>query len=736
MAEWNAVPRALKVSALLFAIVALFYWRLTLTDQYDWMWSPDMAGQVLPWFQAQALQWHRHGLPMWDQYLWTGQPLFGQAQPGAAYPLNWLLFWTPLDAEGHIRPIALSCYYVAIHLMAAAFCYKLCRDLGRSIAASICGAMIFTFAGYVGRTDWPQMLNGAVWMPLVFLYALRAGAGKRPLANGALAGLFLGMAWLSGHHQVVMFTTLAFAGTWMFFALRESRIDWRIARAAAVSLVVTGLVGAFQILPALEYGHLAKRWAGSPEPLSWNQPVPYYVHEKYSMEPPGFFGIVFAGANDGNAPYVGIVALMLAALGIAACWKDGRVRVLASIGLGGIVYALGGLSVFQGALYGLVPSLDKARAPLVASALFGFAIAVLAAFGIDRWRAEEPTPWVRKIALSSAGFGAVTFAVSLAALFFNKLSWQGNPRPPLDIFIPLALSALLFALPARNLSLRSATVLAALLLVFDLYQGSSNLAFAARTSPNRAHFIDDTRGNGDIAGFLHGRLGIQRTDIANDAFLANWGAYWDVPVWEGYLASVTENVLQFANHTANTRKLWGVAYSVASAPTPYASQEIFAGSSGMKLYWQPNAFPRAWAVHHITRIESSNQLNWYVENRLDLLHSEGLMYDTPPPLAPCSNGQDDVQLKEAQGSRVRISARLACEGMVVVSDTYYPGWRAWVDGKPAPIYPLDGAMRGVVVPAGQHLITMRYRPPVLYEGAALSLLGIAAAIVLAWNKRL
>jgi hypothetical protein len=506
-------------------------------------------------------------------------------------------------------------------------------------------------------------------------------------------------------------------------------------RAAAVSLAVTGLVGAFQILPALEYGHLAKRWVGAPDPVSWNQPVPYYVHEKYSMEPPGLFGVVFAGANNGTDPFVGIVALTLAALGIAACWKDGRVRVLASIGLGGIVYALGGYSVFQGALYGLVPSLDKARAPSVATALFGFAIAALAAFGVDRWRADEPTPWVRKIALAAAGFGAITFAVSLAALIYNKLSWQGNPRPPLDVFIPLALAALLLALPARNVSRRSAAVLVALLLVFDLYQGSSSLNFAIRADAHRAPFIDNTRGNGDIAGFLHGRSGIQRTDIPNDAFLANWGAYWDVPVWEGYLASVTENVLQ-VDQTENARKLWGVAYSVASGPTPYASQQIFAGSSGMKIYWQPNAFPRAWAVHHVTRIEYPNQLNWYVANRLDLLRNEALMYDAPPSVAPCANGQDDVQLKEDQGSRVGISARLACAGMVVVSDTYYPGWSAWVDGKASPIYPVDGAMRGVVVPAGQHQITMRYRPPVVYEGAALSLVGIVGAIVLARSKRL
>jgi hypothetical protein len=735
MPEWNPVIRTLKVSALLLVIVALFYWRLTLTDQYDWMWSPDLAGQVLPWFQAQALQWHRHGFPMWDQYMWNGQPLLGQAQPGAAYPLNWLMFLMPLDAAGHLRSGVLAWYFIAMHFMAAAFCYRLCRDLGRSFAASIFAGMIFTFAGYVGNTDWPQMVNGAVWMPMIFLYVLRAGAGKRPLANGTLAGLFLGMAWLSGHHQVVLFTSLAVVGTWTFFALRSGPINWTIVRAAAVSLVFTGLVGAMQILPALEYGHLAKRWVGAPDSVAWNQPVPYYVHEKYSLAPPSLFGIVFAGAHDGVDPFVGIVALSLAALAIAACWKDWRVRVLASVALGGIVYAVGGFSVFQGVLYGLVPSLDKARAPSVASAIFGFGVAVLAAFGLDRWREDQPTPWTRKVALSAAGFGILCGAACLVVLIYNKLSWQGDTRPPLDIFIPLGLAALLLALPAGNLTRNSAAVLACLLLVFELYQGStSSAAFAVRADSNRDRYTLNTTGNGDIAGFLHGRQGIQRTEVPNEAFLANWGAYWDVPVWEGYLASVTTNVLQFENHTENARKYWGVAYQVAAAPTPYASQQIFAGASGMKVFWQPDAFPRAWSVHHITRIQSENQLNWYVANQLPLLHSEGLMYTAPPPMPPAPCPGDEVQLKEDQGSRVGISANLKCDGMVVVSDTYYPGWSAWIDGKPTQIYEVNGAMRGVTVPAGQHSITMRYRPMVVFEGAALTLLGLVGAVLLARSR--
>ena len=729
--------RVLKVSVLLLAIVTLFYWRITLTNQYEWMWSPDLAGQVLPWFQAQALQWHRHGFPMWDQYLWNGQPLFGQAQPGAAYPLNWLMMWMPLDAAGHISRAALTWYFILIHFMAAAFCYRFCRELGRSVAGSVVGGMIFSFGGYVGSTDWPQMLNGAVWMPLVFLYVMRAGAGKRSLVNGALAGTFLGLAFLSGHHQVVMFTSLAFAGAWLFFTLRDGAVNWRIARAAALSFVFVALVGAFQILPAMEYGHLAKRWVGAPDAVGWDQPVPYSVHERYSLPPPNLFGIVFAGGRTGVDTFIGIVALTLAALGIASCWKDWRVRFLVAIGLGGIVYALGGVSVFQGALYGLTPSLDKARAPAVATALFGFAVAVLAGFGFDRWREGDPTPWTRRMAMSVAAFGVVAGFACLTVWLYNKLSWQGDERPPLVIFISFALALLLLALASGNLTRKSAGALTGLLLAFDLYQGNtSNLAVAARDDAERNATMRAMTGNADIAGFLRGRQGIQRTEVPNNAFLPNWGAYHDVPMWEGYLASVTSNLLHFEDQTANTRKLWGVAYQIAAKPTDYAPQQIFSGESGMKVYWQPEAFLRAWAVHKLTRIQSSYQLTWYVANRLDLLRSEALIFDKPPALPPCINPKDDVQLKEDQGSRVGIRLSVSCPSMIVVSDTYFPGWIAYIDGARAPIYEVNAAMRGVIVPAGAHLLTMRYRPMVVYEGALLTLVGIAGAIVISRGKRL
>jgi uncharacterized membrane protein YfhO len=74
--------------------------------------------------------------------------------------------------------------------------------------------------------------------------------------------------------------------------------------------------------------------------------------------------------------------------------------------------------------------------------------------------------------------------------------------------------------------------------------------------------------------------------------------------------------------------------------------------------------------------------------------------------------------------------------MVVVSDTFYPGWRARVDRQPAEIFEVNGAMRGVLVPKGTHTVTMRYRPLSVYLGAALSLLGVLGALALALGERM
>ena len=78
---------------------------------------------------------------------------------------------------------------------------------------------------------------------------------------------------------------------------------------------------------------------------------------------------------------------------------------------------------------------------------------------------------------------------------------------------------------------------------------------------------------------------------------------------------------------------------------------------------------------------------------------------------------------------VRIEAQMQCRGMVILTDTWFPGWRATVDGKRAKIERAYGMVRGVVVESGNHTIEMRYRPASVYLGAGLSVLAAVIVIV-------
>jgi len=74
---------------------------------------------------------------------------------------------------------------------------------------------------------------------------------------------------------------------------------------------------------------------------------------------------------------------------------------------------------------------------------------------------------------------------------------------------------------------------------------------------------------------------------------------------------------------------------------------------------------------------------------------------------------------------------------LVTSETNYPGWQAFVDGHPEPIFTTNAAFRGLLVPDGHHAVTMRFRPAIIWQGAALSLVSwvaLAALLFRHWTS--
>jgi hypothetical protein len=100
-----------------------------------------------------------------------------------------------------------------------------------------------------------------------------------------------------------------------------------------------------------------------------------------------------------------------------------------------------------------------------------------------------------------------------------------------------------------------------------------------------------------------------------------------------------------------------------------------------------------------------------------------------------SDAPDSILADEPEVIAVRVAARQAAT--LVVADTFYPGWRATVDGQEAELLPIAGFFRGVPVPAGEHEVTLRYDPlsfkiGVGLSGAGLVILGVLLAH--AWRR--
>lgn len=708
----------------LFAATSLFFWRLTFSNQYTWLDSSDISQQVLPWFQFQVGELQQGRLPLWDPYPYGGQPLIGQAQPGTAYPLNWLFFLMPTN-HGWIRQNIANWYYVLIHFMGVLFAYKLCRDQGRSDVASVFGGLLFGLGGYMGYVDWPQMLNGAIWAPLILMFLLRAARGQREWTSAAMGGMCLGVAFLSGHHQIPTFIALTSAGIWGWL-IWERRPLWMRGILFYATAVMTG---GLQVLPAWEYSKLAVRWVGTQEPVGHSDAVAYHIHDLYSFLPVNLIGIAIPGQDPGMSFYVGVIAVLLGAIGIWQGWRFPAVRIVTTALLGSLVFSLGSHTVFHGILYSLLPMVEKARSPLMATLVSLVCLALLASYGVDALREGLPQEEMNKIRWTLAGGGVFVMAVFWVLFLARENSWKHDTRGSTAGIVALATAVVLTAWQRRAIQTKALLSVLGLLLVFELGYGKvtllphkdkqlNNLPRMAADKP----WVDAVRKLGSW----------ERIEISTEDLPHNFGDWNGIDVWHSYLASLTRNIKQMQLYEARTRELFGVRYALhaKSKPTPEWGEVVGVDPAGFTIHWNRNALPRAWAVHDVVEAKSAAEARRFLDDgSFNLRRRAFLLGAKAPMIERCAGGADDVQVLRRVSDHIRLWADLECSGMVMLSDTFYPGWEATLDGKPAAIHEAYSSIRGVVAPKGKHWIEMRYRPWSVYFGFALTLCGLAATLL-------
>ena len=721
----------LRMPALLLLIVVLFFWKLVLSSQYTWLDSPDNVNQILPWLQAQAVQWHQHHFPLWDPLHWGGLPFPGQVQPGALNPLNWLLFSMPLS-HGTIRIGTIHEFYVFIHWLAVLFAYALCRELGVSRSAAALGGCAFGLGGFMGSDGFLQREMAVLWLPLILLFFFRTKRGERPLASAAASGAFLGISFLGTHHNVPLFMTAAMVALWIYYGATVRPRRWRALLPVAGFTACFLLIAAAQVLPATELGQASMRWAGAPELLTWDQVVPYQVHERYSVYPTGILGIVLPGFQRDASPFIGLTVFTLALIGVAMSWRERSVRTLAAFGSGALMFALGAYGLPHGVIYATIPGFDKARAPQDAMALMQVAAAALAAFGLESFR-HFPTElsMARKIAsralLLTAGFlfGALAVLITVRAEAGEEYKFLAEAG-----FIAILLAAVLSAWMPSRLSGPAGVVLVILILLLELNY-VTNYPLRPRGAPGSP--LSKLSENSDIVTFLKAQPEPVRLEADRKELPYNFGDWSGIDQMEGYEPGLPRYLASISSDPV-IRKLFSANFYIGRVPARPEQAPAFAGASGLKVFRNPDALPRLRTVHEAIGIPDEKAFT----NALlsPDLHSDRtvLVLVDAPKLDSCEGG-DQIRVRAREPARVDADVTMRCRGMLILSDSWFPGWRAYVDGHRVPIHKAYNLLRGVVVEGGSHHVTFRYWPGSVFAGAALALLGITLCGVLQFAGR-
>ncbi len=679
------------------AIVA-FYWRIVFSSQFSMLTVGETVNQAYSWFHFWAESVRHGSVPLWDPYTFGGHSFIGEMQTAAFYPLHLVFALFPANSNGLLSPRLYHLYFVFTHLLAAYFMFALIREMGLNRFPAFFAGLCYSLGGFVGVAPWPHLLESAVWLPLQFLlmlWALRSPAMRQSLICAGLAGLTLGLSILAGGLHIVMMQAIILVTAAAYHAV-HNRSGWLRSAAVAAVLTITGLAaGAVQLLPSAEYSARAIRFiSGTSLPATQKIPIAYLVD---SILPRTLVSYVFSwnfqgklGPGEVLSPYLGVFPLLLAIVGIWKCRDHLWVRYSGGLALAAFLFSLGASSLLYGLLYALAPLLWMAREASRFLYVAHFGLVILAAYGAQTLfcGTEAGVSWTRvnRVLLSLAIAAALVLA---SPLVYAKLELKPWTEWSL-LFIILTYP--LFRYVAGSGRGAAGRFLVVAFLVLDLHSFSAiafNKIEAERTGADQLERLIGMRG---AAEFLKSQPGPFRVQVIAPPEL-NIGDSWGIETLNGGAVTMAANFMDLTSK-GDGANLLNVRYFLkpASAAEP---NPVYADAN-WKVYANPSAYPRAW-------VEGATGL---------------------------------AGIEESSARHITVKVTAAGRGTLVLSELYYPGWEARVNGSPQRIEEVHGGLRGIPIPQGGSLVSVDYAPQSVTFGAILSVLAFALTLLAAtvWGR--
>lgn len=751
----------IAIAVIALTVVGCF-WRVVFVPGY---WLPegggDNASTLLPFYRFAAEEFRAGRLPLWNPYLYGGAPFAADLQAAVFYPPYWLLYALTSDITFElVTALALAHLVFAGVGMYALAAFGRWEGVGPlSRPAALVAALAYMFCDYfIVHLGNLNLVAGAAWLPWAMLGLVR-GLTDRRLLPFALGGVALALGLLAGHIQPFLYGLLL-AG--MLAGVNSVRAGvtngWPSAvglalRAIIFPVVAVGL-GAVQILPSLELRELTARAT-----------LGYDTAIEYSLPPAMLLGLLVPdlwgrgpGSYWGPWPrvemgYFGILPLVAVAVALATRRTAG-VWALAGIGLVAVMVALGGYTVVYGWLYQFVPGFGGIRAPARAIVLFNLIAAWLAAVGVDAAREATDEATRRALGRVVRWTGFVLLGLLFGALppfvFFLAVGQgqRGAMIPRLTAIVDgLLLAALLLGGTVLLLGLRAASrldgrwfaVLAVLWVAFDLltigfdvegggadpvanYRRDGVVA-VLRADPDPFFRIDSETGVWEVwqpaAGLYHRLADVRGVD--NPLMLADVQRYW----------------AELGGRDGVPYDLLNVRYVLGKPDVrlePEKFERVYTDEL-IAVYRNRQALPRAWVVPFAEIVPSHEAAFAAVHRpgfdpRRTVIVEEG----SAEP-----GGPGTATIVAASNSALTIDVQAPQGGYLVLSETFYPGWEATIDGQPAPLVRANYLFRALRLPPGEHRVELRYRPESLARGMLLTgatALAVTVLWALALTRRL
>ena len=686
----------------------------------------DLFTQIIPWQHAVRTALSRGEWPVWNPYLLCGSILAAnmQAAPYDAVNLLGLLLR---------HPQSLTFGAAMTFFLAGFFTFAFARALGLSEIASLIAAAGYMFnavlAFFIG---WPLGRSWA-FLPLV-LFAVRGVVHGVVRASGAPPVILLTIAFVltifAGHPESVLHV-IAIGAAYGLFEIAVTR-NWRAIAHAAIAGIVALLLTAVALLPF---------FSAAPETHEYDMRRNLYATSDFytSAEIIGlragrtffpFFGGQPERDNmtplwDPSAPRVGsiIIALSLVSLFVARRKETWFFFGLAVVALGAAFDA----PPFAHLLHEL-PLFDIALNQRLA---FGaaFALSILGAFAVDALNRKSAVIMV----LTAIALGIGAWAI-----------WDAQARAGVD---PALMRALLVVelLPLLIVTVWTAAAKPPLWIILALVLIQRTFADGNiyPSLPEDAFYPD--------VPVLHAIKKDPRTPFRivglNFAMIPDGAAMYGLEDVRGYEAMTFERLME-------TFPLWSlpqpvsfnlvtdlgkpflsflnVRYAIAGLDAqPPEGWRLVKKDRESQLFENTRALPRAFVPRRVRYEQSGVDVVLSMAKATDF---SDMAWLTVPHYQPheISNGPGQLTLRRERAG-YEIDALMELDGWVIVSDSKWPGWRAYIDGRRVETHYANHAFLGVFVPKGKHHLRLVYVPEAFTRGrniTVVTLIGIALFFVL------